>query len=105
MSGISWLFSGIIWSLTIIGIPYGRQCFKMATLSFAPFGKGIEYDGNGLSIIANIIWILFFGIPMALENLTIGLLWCATIIGIPFGLQFFKMARLSLAPFGTRIIN
>lgn len=105
LSGISWLISGIIWCITIIGIPYGLQCFKFANLSFAPFGKEIRYSTKGVSLLANFIWIFFFGIPMALENLTIGCLWCLTIIGIPFGLQFFKIAKLSLAPFGAEIIE
>lgn len=89
--------------MTIVGIPYGKQCFKFARLSFAPFGKEIEYNGGVPSLIANIIWIIFFGIPMALENLLFGSIWCITILGIPFGLQFFKIAKLSLVPFGARV--
>ena len=104
LSGLSWLISGILWCITIIGIPYGKQCFKFASLSFVPFGKDIEYGGGVPSLIANIIWIIFFGIPMALENLVFSCLWCITIVGIPFGLQFFKIAKLSLAPFGARIV-
>lgn len=102
-SGISWYISGILWCMTIVGIPYGKQCFKFARLSFAPFGKEIEYNGGVPSLIANIIWIIFFGIPMALGNLLFGSIWCITIVGIPFGLQFFKIAKLSLAPFGARV--
>ena len=104
LSGLSWLISGILWCITIIGIPYGKQCFKFASLSFAPFGKDIEYGGGVPSLFANIIWIIFFGIPMSIENLVLGCLWCITIVGIPFGLQFFKIAKLSLAPFGARVV-
>lgn len=104
LSGLSWLFSGLIWCCTIIGIPYGLQCFKFAALSFAPFGKDVRYGGGSISFIANVIWIIFFGIPMCLENLLFGCLWCCTIVGIPFGLQFFKIAKLSLAPFGSTIV-
>ena len=102
-SGISWLFSGVIWCLTIVGIPYGKQCFKFSKLSFCPFGKEVKYGGGAISLIVNIIWTIFFGIPMALENVIFGLLCCCTIIGIPFGLQFFKIAKLSLAPFGATV--
>ena len=102
-SGLSWALSGIIWCITIIGIPYGRQCFKFASLSFAPFNKKVSYGGGAISFLANVIWIIFFGIPMAIENVIFGFCWCVTIIGIPFGLQFFKIAKLSLAPFGARI--
>ena len=102
-SGLSWTLSGIIWCITIIGIPYGRQCFKFASLSFAPFNKKVSYGGGTISFLANVIWIIFFGVPMAIENFIFGVMWCITIIGIPFGLQFFKIAKLSLAPFGAKI--
>ena len=103
-SGMMWLFSGLLWCITIIGIPYGKQCFKFASLSFCPFGKEVYYGGGAVSLLANIIWIIFFGIGMAITNATIGLLLCVTIIGIPFGKQFFKIAKLALMPFGARVI-
>lgn len=103
LSGLLWIVSGILWCLSIIGIPYGIQCFKFAGISFFPFGKSIEYGGGAVSFIANVIWTIFFGIPMAVENFIFGCLWCITIIGIPFGKQFFKIAKLSLAPFGSSI--
>ena len=59
-SGLSWVLSGVIWCITIVGIPYGKQCFKFASMSFAPFGKEIEYGGGVPSLFANIIWIIFF---------------------------------------------
>ena len=102
-SGLSWVISGILWSITIIGIPYGRQCFKFASLSFAPFNKSVSYGGGPISFLANAIWIIFFGIPMFLENFFFGIIWCITIVGIPFGIQFFKIAKLALAPFGASI--
>ena len=102
-SGLSWLVSGALWCITIIGIPYGKQCFKFASLSFFPFGKEVQYGGGAVSMLANVIWVVFFGVWMALENLIFGLLWCITIIGIPFGKQFFKIAGLSLRPFGAYI--
>ena len=104
-SGLSWWFAGLLCCITIIGIPFGRQCFKFAELSFSPFGKEIVYGGGAPSLLANILWVLMFGIPLAIENLTFGFLWCITIIGIPFGKQFFKIAKLSLMPFGAHIIQ
>lgn len=103
-SGLGWLISGAIWCLTIIGIPYGLQCFKFASLSFWPFGKEVEYGGGAVSTIVNIIWLIFFGIWLALGNMIIGILWCITIIGIPFGKQFFKIAKLALMPFGAQVV-
>lgn len=102
--GLSWVLAGVLWSITIIGIPIGRQCFKLATLAFFPFGKDIQYGGNTLSVIANILWMIFSGIPLALTALLNGLLLCCTIIGIPFGFQCFKIAKLALTPFGAKII-
>lgn len=103
-SGLAWTISGIIWCITIIGIPYGLQCFKFASLAFCPFGKEVEYGGGAVSFIVNVIWTIFFGLIMAFGNFFIGLIWCITIVGIPFGMQFFKIAKLSLAPFGSKIV-
>lgn len=102
--GLSWALAGVLWSITIVGIPIGQQCFKLATLAFFPFGKDVQYGGNTLSLIANILWMIFSGIPLALVALFNGLLLCCTIIGIPFGLQCFKIAKLALTPFGAKIV-
>ena len=104
-SGLAWWVSGLLWCITIIGIPYGKQCFKFASLSFSPFGKEVVYGGGPFSTIANVIWLFLNGIPMALGNCEFGLLWCITIVGIPFGQQFFKIAKLALTPFGSQIIE
>ncbi len=104
ISGLSWMLAGCLWCISIIGIPYGIQCFKFASMSFFPFGKEIVYGGGAVSFIVNVIWILVSGIPLAVEHLVIGCLLCVTIIGIPFGLQQFKLAKLALMPFGTSIV-
>lgn len=104
LSGISWFLAGILCCLTVLGVPLGVQCFKFASLAFFPFGKDIEFGGNTVSLLANILWLIFLGIPMAVENAIYGLLCCITIIGIPFGMQFFKLAKLSLLPFGASIV-
>ena len=101
VSGLSWLLAGCLWCITIVGIPIGRQCFKFAGLTFFPFGKEIEYGGGAVSMIANIFWLIFTGIPMALAYAVWGCVLCITIIGIPFGKQFFKFAKLALMPFGA----
>ncbi len=104
-SGLSWLLAGCLWCITIVGIPVGVQCFKFAGLSFFPFGKEVQYGGGTVSFIVNIIWILVSGIPLAIEHLTFGCLLCITIIGIPFGLQHFKLAKLALMPFGAEVVG
>ena len=104
--GLSWLAAGCIWCITIIGIPIGLQCFKLAGLSFWPFGKEVVYDSsNGMSLILNLFWLIFSGIPLAIGHVVSGLILCITIIGIPFGQQSFKLAKLALMPFGARVVS
>ena len=103
LSGLSWVLAGCLWCISIIGIPIGLQCFKFTGLAFFPFGKEVVYGGGAVSLIANIIWLIVSGLPLALEHLAIGVAMCVTIIGIPFGLQQFKLAKLALMPFGAVI--
>ena len=99
-----WMLAGIFWFLTIIGIPIARQCFKLASLQFAPFGKQIvDENRSGVSLIANVFWLIFGGIELALANLAVGIVYAMTIIGLPFARQSLKLARLSLMPFGKRV--
>ncbi len=102
--GLGWSLAGVLWCVTIIGIPIGRQCFKFASLSFMPFGKQVVYGGSAASVLMNILWLLVTGLPMALGLALNGLLFCITIVGIPFGMQCFKLAKLALMPFGATII-
>ena len=103
VSGLSWCLAGVIWCITIIGIPVGTQCFKMAGLSFFPFGKEVTYGGGAGSLILNVLWLIISGLPLAIEHLAIGAALCITIIGIPFGLQQFKLAKLALMSFGATV--
>lgn len=98
-----WALTGIVLCITIIGIPLGVQSFKMATLTLTPFGKTVEYGGSVGSLLVNVLWVVLVGWWMALGYLLAGVLNCITIIGIPFGLQSFKMAKLALWPFGSQI--
>jgi len=101
LSGLGWIIAGIIWCVTIAGIPVGMQCFKLSLLSFMPFGREVRYEGGAVSFIVNVLWFIFSGLELAIANALLGLLLCATIVGIPFGLQYFKIAKLALAPFGA----
>lgn len=105
LSGLSWLIAGLFWCITIVGIPLGLQCFKFASLGFWPFGKEIRYGGGVGSGILNIFWMILSGIPIAIESFLFGVLLCITIVGIPFGKQHFKIAKLALMPFGAEIIG
>ena len=103
ISGLTWGLMGLIWCITIVGIPIGVQCFKFAGLAFFPFGKEIVYGGGAGSVLLNIIWMIITGIPLALESALLGCILCITIIGIPFGMQHFKIAKLALMPFGATV--
>lgn len=103
---IYYFLAGIVFCITIIGIPFGLQLFKMAGFALWPFGRNVlssENDGSCLSVVMNIVWILLGGIEIAMIHVTLGALLCITLIGIPFGLQHFKMALLALVPFGKTI--
>lgn len=103
ISGLSWCLMGCLWCITIVGIPIGLQCFKFSSLCFFPFGKEVVYGGGAGSMLLNIIWILVSGFLLAVESAIMGCILCITIIGIPFGLQHFKIAKLALLPFGATV--
>lgn len=104
-SGLAWLFLGILYCITIIGIPIGIQLFKFAQLSFFPFGKDVMFSEKTSSLLLNIIWLIFGGIELGFGYLLTGLIFCITIIGIPFGKQCFKLMKISLLPFGANIVT
>lgn len=101
---VCWFFVGILWCVSLIGIPIGIQCFKFAELALSPFGRDIVYGESAVSLFLNIIWLICGGLELAVTAVLIGLVLCVTIIGIPFGIQSFKFAKLSLMPFGARVI-
>ena len=105
VTAAGWFLLGCLFYLTVIGIPLGRQCFKFARLTLAPFGVDIEYGGGAPSLLANIVWMVLAGIPAAFSYLTLALGYAVTIIGIPIALQLVKMARLALMPFGSRLLT
>ena len=102
ISALSWVFTGVLMCITIIGIPFGKQCFKIAGLSLAPFEKNVNTNFNKHPI-ANVVWIILFGWELFIFNILTGVMLCIMIIGIPFGKQWFKLAKLALIPFGSTI--
>lgn len=97
---------GLLMCITIVGIPFGLQLFKLGTYALSPFGHELVNGPNEpgcLSTVMNLIWILLGCWEVAAIHLFFGLLCCITIIGIPFGMQHFKMALNSIFPFGKEI--
>lgn len=101
--GLSWALVGVLWCVTIVGIPVGVQCFKFAGLAFFPFGKEVYFGGGAGSVLLNLLWLIFGGLALAAESALVGVIFCITVIGIPFGLQCFKIAKLALLPFGASV--
>ena len=100
-TALGWCVAGIVFYLSVVGIPLGRQAFKMAALTLAPFGRSVVYGGGAPSVVANVVWVLLAGLWMAVVYAVVGAFMCVTVVGIPFGVQLFKMAKLSLLPFGA----
>ena len=108
LTAIGYLIASLGLMITIIGIPFGLQTLKLSLLALCPFGKKVHTTpqaGGCLSIIMNILWLIFGGIETCLVHLFCGLFLCITIIGIPFGLQHFKLAAIALTPFGKQIVE
>ncbi len=107
-AALGYLVGGFVLCATIVGIPWGLQCFKLASLVLWPFGKSVVTDHattGCLSMLFNLIWLVFGGLYTAIIHLVMGLILCITIIGIPWGRQHFKLVEISLMPFGKKIID
>lgn len=106
-AALGYFIGGLVLCMTIAGIPFGLQCFKLAFAVLAPFGKRIEYSpagGGCLTLLLNIIWILCGGLATALNHIIWGIICAITIIGLPFARQHFKLIEISLMPFGKNLV-
>ena len=104
--GLEWVLAGVLFCCTIIGIPYGVACFRIAGFAFFPFGRTIEEseDAGIGTFLLNVIWVIFAGIWLWLSAVIEGVLFCCTIIGIPFGIGCFRIAMVSFAPLGKKVV-
>jgi uncharacterized membrane protein YccF (DUF307 family) len=112
LSGIwmamSYAVAGILLSMTIVGIPFGAQAFKLAGFALWPFGRALVPSPGrrkSLSLLGNLLWLLLAGWWLALGHVLTGVLLCVTIIGIPLGVASFKMAGAALVPFGKENVS
>jgi uncharacterized membrane protein YccF (DUF307 family) len=111
---IGWVFAAVIMAITIVGIPWARAAFNIASYTLLPFGRKAvsraEYSGQHdlgtgpFGLIGNIIWFVLAGLWIAIGHVVTGFLLCLTIIGIPFGIANFKLAFVALAPVGKDIV-
>jgi len=103
IAGVGYIIGGLLFCLTIIGIPFGIQTMKIGVATLTPFGKEIVEleDANSTTrLVLNVIWLVFFGWEIALAHAGSALVCAVSIIGIPFALQHLKLIPLALLPFG-----
>ncbi|MGZ5343813.1 MAG: YccF domain-containing protein [Actinomycetota bacterium] len=105
---IGYTIAGLLMCITIIGIPFGIQAFKLAGFVLWPFGRTVVAKSEALSVLDitfNVLWLFLVGWELFLLSIAAGLLLCITIIGIPFGIQAFKLSVLALWPFGQTVVS
>lgn len=106
LTALEYVLVGLVCCITLIGLPFGLQCFKIAGLALFPFGKLYDEPEMSLSTLTgNLLWILFAGIWIFLSHLALALPLAVSIIGLPFAFQHLKLGMLAFAPFGTRIYD
>ncbi|MFI4936356.1 MAG: YccF domain-containing protein [Caulobacterales bacterium] len=115
VSGLAWLFAGVLLAITIVGLPWSAAAFRIGLFSFAPFGRQVvprqSWNGRGdlgtgpLGFLLNVVWVLLAGWWLALHHVILGIALMVTIIGIPFGIQHFKLALISFAPVGQTVVE
>jgi uncharacterized membrane protein YccF (DUF307 family) len=110
-----WLIAAFIMAITIIGIPWARAAFNIASYALLPFGRravsraeylGADDFGTGaFGMIGNIIWLVLAGWWLALGHLITAFCLAITIIGIPFAWAHLKLAGIALWPIGKMIVD
>jgi uncharacterized membrane protein YccF (DUF307 family) len=105
-TAIAWWIIGAAFCLTIIGIPFGKQCFKMSSLCLHPFDKEIYRHGSCFGsdgfcgCLGNILW-LPIGLVIAAFHFILAAVFFVSLIGIPCAGQHLKLADLAIWPFGS----
>jgi uncharacterized membrane protein YccF (DUF307 family) len=105
---LGYLLAGVVACILIVTIPFGLQAFKLANFALWPFGRvAVERpdDDEAVSLVGNVVWLILFGIELALAHAIAGVLLCITVVGIPLGLASFKMIPLALVPFGKEVVS
>ncbi|MBO7343959.1 MAG: YccF domain-containing protein [Alistipes sp.] len=105
---LGYLFGGAVLCLTIVGIPFGVQIMRLGMFALWPFGGDVQPKANAtgcLQIAMNVLWIIFGGLEVALLHLSLGIFFCCTIVGLPFGYQHFKLMLYAVLPFGHEVVR
>lgn len=104
---VGYAIGGLVMMLTIVGIPFGIQAFKLAGFTLWPFGRAVvpDEDSGFFTGVGNVLWLILVGWWLAAAHFVFGVLLCLTLIGIPMGIASFRMAKLALWPMGRRIVD
>jgi uncharacterized membrane protein YccF (DUF307 family) len=112
---VGWIVAAVIMAITIIGLPWARAAFNIASYALLPFGRkavsradhlGTHDIGTGpFGLLGNIIWLVLAGWWLALGHLVTAVLLAITIIGIPFAWAHLKLAGIALWPIGKMIVD
>lgn len=109
-TALEYALGGLLLCVTVVGIPFGIQCFKIGGFSLWPFGRDVVEDPTGtatgtIRLVMNVVWFLCAGLWIFLTHIGLALGLAVTIVGIPFALQHVKLAVLAVFPFGRRIVE
>jgi len=115
LSGLLWIFGGLLLAITVVGLPYTGAAFRIAGFAFWPFGREVVsrdiVNGQGdlgtgpVGFVLNVIWFILGGWYIALSHLLIAFAEAITIIGIPFAIKDLQLAGIALAPIGKIVVE
>ncbi|ORC01545.1 hypothetical protein B1T48_09825 [Mycobacterium persicum] len=103
---VGYLVAALVCFLLIVTIPFGFAALRIASYALWPFGRTIVDKPNAGTgaLLGNVIWVLLFGIWLAIGHLVSAVAMAATIIGIPLALANLKLIPVSLVPLGKEIV-
>ena len=106
-----WLAAGYVVAalvsfLLIVTIPFGFASLRIASYALWPFGRTIvdKPTAGAGALIGNVIWVLLFGLWLAIGHLVSAAAMAITIVGIPLALANLKLIPVSLMPLGKHIV-
>lgn len=104
---LAYLLVGVVFCITIIGIPFGLASFRIGFFALWPFGRTlVKRESAGVpSAIGNVLWIVLAGIWLAIGHVIAAIASFITIIGIPLGLAHLKLIPVALTPLGREIVS
>jgi uncharacterized membrane protein YccF (DUF307 family) len=103
---VGYLAAAIVSFALIITIPFGFASLRIASYALWPFGRTIvdkPTAGSG-ALVGNVIWVVLFGVWLAIGHLVSAAAMALTIVGLPLALANLKLIPVSLMPLGKQIV-